>query len=88
MGQLALIIAGLYLSSRWDSRLLWWVFPIASWSIFALQFLYLLIRRHKKHINGSPMIPSRSKKKYIDLSVDYNIEYTLFLRIPDDLSIL
>lgn len=74
VGQLIMIVVGIYLSTKLDSQFLWWSFPIASWIMFAIQFIYLQIISQRRHVHGFSIIPPSSKKDYLDISVYYNKE--------------
>lgn len=72
LGHFLLIMVGLFISAQWNQQLLWWVFPIASWTLFALQLLYLHILRRRRHIPHFSIIPPSRKKNFLDLSVAYD----------------
>lgn len=74
LGQLLLTVAALYVFARWSPDLLWWSFPIASWTLFAVQILYLGILRHRRQIRDFSIIPYHPKKNTLDLSVGYSKE--------------
>lgn len=72
LGQFVLILAGLYVSVRFNAKFLWWTFPVSSWILFAFMFLYMAIVRKRKHIPEFSIIPMSPEKTYLDLSVDYD----------------
>lgn len=72
--QLMLVVAGVYISAKWNSQLLWWSFPIASWTIFAIQLIYLQVISNRKKIRDFSIISLSPKKNFLDLSVEYNTE--------------
>lgn len=74
LGQFLLIVIGLYSAARWSSELLWWSFPIATWILFVVQFIYMLVLRNRKQIREFSIISPSEKKIFLDLSVAYTRE--------------
>lgn len=70
-GQFVLIAALLYGTINWSSTHLWWCFPVSSWTLFFIQWVYMWVLRRRSNVSSFDLLPLTAKKDFLDLSVAY-----------------